>query len=153
MNSGSQIGLELLRPLASQAGHQRILTLVDRVEVAADADAGLPVETNVAAGLGPVHEEHPLPVADDDVGNQLLVGRVLLGRRPIEVSAIARDRRPQRLQVGIAGSTDSVEVASAGDGDPGQDQDAFGHRESLSAARRRHRRGVRKVTRKVRALG
>ncbi len=67
------VGLELLLPLAAQAGHQRVLAIVDRIEMAANPDAGLPVEPRVAARIGSAHEEDGSAVADNDVRDELLV--------------------------------------------------------------------------------
>ena len=122
------IGDELLRPLAPEPGHQRVLAVVHRVQVPPDADAGLAVQALVAARIGPFHEEDPLPIADEDVGNELLVVRILLGSRPIEIAAMGRDRGPQRHEGRFVGWADSVEVAATRHGGAREDQHALRHR-------------------------
>ena len=57
---GLPAGHQLLGPLATQAGHERILALVDRVEVAADPDARLAMQPRIAAGIGALHQEDAL---------------------------------------------------------------------------------------------
>ena len=122
------IGLQLLVPLAAQPGHERVLALVDRIEMAANADAGLPVEPRVAAGIGSAHEEDGSAVPNDDVRDELLVGRVGLGLGAVAVHAVAADGAPELGQVGGAGRADSVEVASARDQTALEYQDPFLHR-------------------------
>ena len=122
------IGDELLCPLAPEPGHERVLAVVHRVQVPADADAGLAVQAPVAARIGPFHEEDPLPVADEDVRNELLVVRILLGDRPLEIAAVGRDRGPERHERRFVGWADSVEVAATRHGGAREDQHALRHR-------------------------
>ena len=89
---GREVGLEvrdeLLGPLAGEPAGD---VAVARVEVAADADRPAVVEPRVAAGARPAHEEPALAVAEHEVRDHLLVGRVLLG-----VAAAHEEARPAR---------------------------------------------------------
>jgi hypothetical protein len=61
--------------------------------MSSDADARLSVQPYVAAGIGPLHEEGPRSVTNDDVGNQLLEAWIILGELTIDVSARTEHRR------------------------------------------------------------
>ncbi len=109
-----------------------IVPIVHRIEVTTDADAGLAVQPRVATRIGPVHQEHGRSVADHDVWNELLVRRVLLGSRAVEVRSVVGDGSAQPPKQPFVGATDSVEITAVRYGGPGQHQDLFGHRSSLS---------------------
>ena len=87
-------------------------SFVDRVQVAAHADAGLAMKPCITASIGPVHEEDALAISDDDIGNELLESRILLRSRTVEISTLGGDRGAQlfeRIRIGLA---DTVKVAS-----------------------------------------
>ncbi len=87
------------------------------------------MQPRVAAGVRSMHQEHAVRVAHDDVRDELLVGRIVLGRRSIEVPAPGRDRRAQRFEVAGIGLANAVKVTAAGDVGPRQDEDALRHRQ------------------------
>jgi hypothetical protein len=120
--------IELLGPLALQAGEQRILAVVNRVEVASDADAGAAVEARVAAHIGPVHEEDANPVAHYDVRDELFVGWIGLGGRTLEVAAVGAHRRTKIAERGGIGPAQAGEVTAAGHGSARQHEDELRHK-------------------------
>ena len=126
-NSGSQCGHELLVPLTTQACHERIVAVVHRVEMSANTDAALAVQPRVATRIGPSHAVDAVAVGDDDIGDQLLVGRIGFGIRPIQVAAMFPDRRAEVREIARIGLADSVEVTSARHRDAGQDEHLLGH--------------------------
>ena len=122
------IGDQLLGPFATKAGQERIGSLVHRIQVPADADAGLAMQTWVAARIGPMHEKDTLFVAHDDVGDELLVARNFFSDRAIQVAAMRGHRRAEIWQRGGIGFADSMEVAATRHGVSGEYQDSLGHR-------------------------
>ena len=82
----------------------------------------------IAAGIGALHEEDPRSVANDDIRNELLVRRILLGGRSIEVAAVGRDGAPERRERGLVGRPDSAEVATTRHRRSGEDQHTLRHR-------------------------
>jgi len=112
---GLPVRRELLAPFAAEAIGQGILTLVDGVEVATDPDARLAMQPRVAAGLAALHQEDSAAVAHHDVGNQLLVGGIVLGDRALDEPTATRDRHSQQLEIGSIGRSQTDEFAATGD--------------------------------------
>ena len=112
---GLPVGLKLLQPLATQARHERVVALVDRVEVPSHPDACLAMQPRVAAGIGAMHQEDAFGIADHDVWDQLLVGRIVLGGGTIEIAALRRDRRAELRQQAPLRGADAVKIAAARD--------------------------------------
>jgi hypothetical protein len=102
-----------------------------------DADAGLAVQARVSAGIGPLHQEHGVAVTDDDIGNQLLVGRIGFRDGPIQVAAMPGDRGAELPEDALVCGSDAVEIGPTGDLGAGQDKDALDHAvESIRATRK-----------------
>ncbi len=87
----------------------------------------LAVQARVSAGIRPLHEENALPVAQDDIRDQLLEGRVLLGDGTLHEAAGSSDRAPQVTQLDGMRGSDAGELAAARNVGTRQDQDALGH--------------------------
>jgi hypothetical protein len=85
------------------------------------------VQARVSAGIRPLHEEDALPVAQDDIRDQLLEGRVLLGDGTLQEAAGSSDRAPQATQLSGMRGSDAGEVAAAGNVGARQDQNALRH--------------------------
>ena len=108
-----EIGDQLLRPLPAQAVHQRVLAVVNRVEVPAHADAGLAVQARIAAGRGALHEEEERTLSNDHIRNQLLVARIHLGPRARQVAATLANRLHEGLERGRICAANPGEIATA----------------------------------------
>jgi Flp pilus assembly protein TadG len=126
------VRLELLHPFAVQADHERVIAFVDRVEVAAHPNARLAMESCVAAGVRALHQKDAVAVADDDVRDQLLPLRGLLGDRPIEVAPVLKHRLTQFERLRVVCRTDTGEVTPARNAVARDDEDVFDHQASLS---------------------
>jgi hypothetical protein len=75
-----------------------------------------------------VHEEDALAVPNDDIGYELLEGRILLRSRTVHVSTVYGDGGTQlfeRIRIGLA---DTVKVASPRHVSARQDEETLGHR-------------------------
>ena len=90
-----EVGDELLVPLAAQATEQ---AAVAGIEVAPDADRVAAVKPRVAAGRGPLHQEVALAVAQHEVRDDLLEGRVLLHPVARLVPPVALEGRDEGLE-------------------------------------------------------
>ena len=89
--AGLEVGRHLLCPLPSQATDH---AAVVRVDVAADADRVAIVQANVAPRPAAAHQEDVAAIAQREVRNDLLPGRVVLGVAAAAESAVTVDRRP-----------------------------------------------------------
>src|SRR5207247_7566204 len=74
-----EIGLDLFDPLSAKSSEE---IAVARVDVPSDADRITVVKAGVGSGPSSAHEEIVQPVAQDQVGNDLLPGWVTLHPRP-----------------------------------------------------------------------
>ena len=107
---GLEVGLDLLRPLTFQG--RRSTSTSCGIDVAADADRVAVVKTLVATGLRTAHQEDALPVAQHDVRDDLLPGRIRLrlGARP-ELAVLRRSAARIRRRTGL---DDTAPIKPAG---------------------------------------
>jgi hypothetical protein len=103
---------KLLGPLAAEASHERVLAIVDRVQVATDPDARLAVQPPIPARIGAFHEKDPRSIADEDVWNELLVRRIHLGGRSLQVATVCGHRASKGFESVLVGPANSAEVAA-----------------------------------------
>ena len=118
---GQEVGLYLLAPLPGQAAEN---IAIPRVHVAADADRVVVVETGVAAGPSPLHQEYAIAVAQDEVRDHLLEARIDLHGRARGEASLPLDDREIRL------------------GAPVEDADVCQAQRGKSRTRRVHERGI-----------
>lgn len=96
------------------------------VHVSADADRDLGMQTRFAAGFAPGVSEEATAAADDEVGDDLFVGRVVLGQRAGEEKIMGRIEKGLDVAVGVEG--EALKGADFFKNRAGHDEDIFfGH--------------------------
>ena len=104
-------GLDLLGELAREA---RPDVAVARVEMPADPDRPALVETRVSPGTRATHEEEAPPIAQDEVWDDLLPGRIQLGLGSRAIGALGRDEIEVRADVAVEDAVPPVVPHQAG---------------------------------------
>ncbi len=100
---------------------QRVRVAV--VDVSADADGHFGMQPGFASGISPAVGKDAIAVADDQVGDQLLVSRILLGRRAGKKEVVARIEKCRHVAVGV--EVQPLKSSQPVENGAGHDQDVF----------------------------
>src|SRR5690606_28383947 len=109
-----------------------VVSLVDRVDVAADAEAATGDEAFFTRAAAAAVAKVAALVAEDRIGDELLVGRVLLGGGALHEKVRARCQHGVQVAFGVG--LETLEAAEFVEEGAGDDKNVFHEAVSLAGA-------------------